>query len=196
MRDMIKPTVSMFIICLVVSTCLALVNNVTRDVISLRAESDAEEQRRLVLSKADAFKLLEGREAEDESGLIRRVYAAYDGGKLIGYVFNASPKGFGGEIAVTVGISIENRITGVRVGNNSETPGLGSKTADLSFSGQYRDRDIRQDFVVVKRPAAADNEVQAVSGATISSAAVTKAVQASARLGRELLKEQDGGGGK
>jgi electron transport complex protein RnfG len=193
MRDMVKPTISLFIICLVVSFCLAFVNGITKDTIAQRIEKDAEEQRKLVLSEASSFKLAEGWEDKDESGLIRQAYAAYNGEVLIGYVFSVFPKGYGGEIAVTVGISSENKISGVKIGNNNETPGLGTKTADDKFIGQYQDKDILKDFIVVKRPAAADNEIQAVSGATISSTAVTKAVQASAALGSKMLQEQNGG---
>jgi electron transport complex protein RnfG len=190
---MIKPTLSLFIICLITSFCLAFVNGITKDTIAQRNAKDAEEQRKLVLNKADSFKQIDGWEDKDESGLIREAYAAYNGESLIGYVFSAFPKGYCGEIAVTVGVSSENRITGVRIGSNNETPGLGSKTANDDFTGQYQDKDILKDFTLVKRAATADNEIQAVSGATISSTAVTKAVQASARLGSKLLQGKDGG---
>ena len=193
MRDMVKPTVSLFVICVLVSFCLAFVNGITKDTIDERIAKDAEEQRKMVMSEADSFKELAGWEEKDESGLIREVYAAYSGEALIGYVFSADPVGYGGEIAVTVGISSGNKITGVKIGNNSETPGLGTKTADDMFTGQYQDKDISTDFTVTKRPATAENEIQAVSGATISSKAVTKAVQASNELGGKLLQEQDGG---
>jgi len=193
MRDMVKPTLSLFIICFVVSLCLAFVNGITKDTIARRAEKDAEEQRKLVFSDADSFKQVEGWEEKDESGLIRNVYAAYRGNELVGYVFTAAPTGFGGEIEVTVGISNEKVISGVRVGNNSETPGLGTKTAGSDFTAQFTGKGIQSDFAIVKRPASLDNEIQAVSGATISSTAVTKAVSASAALGGKLLQEQNGG---
>lgn len=193
MRDVVKPTLSLLIICMVVSFCLAFVNGMTKDTIAERIAKDAEEQRKLVLSEASSFKPVEGWNDKDESGLIREVYAAYNGESLIGYVFSALPKGYGGRIAVTVGMNSGNKITGVKIGSNTETPGLGTKTANDDFTGQYKDKDIQKDFIVVKRPATADNEIQAVSGATISSSAVTKAVQASAELGSKLIQEQDGG---
>lgn len=193
MRDMIKPTISLFIICLITTFCLAFVNSITKDTILERALLDAEEQRKLVLSEADSFKMLDGESDKDESGLIDEVYAAYSGEELVGYVFNASPKGYGGEIAVTVGVSNENIITGVQIGNNSETPGLGSKTANREFTEQFQNKDISGDIVVVKRPVSQDNEIQAISGATVSTNAVTRAVQASAGLAEKLL---DGGDNK
>lgn len=193
MREMVKPTVSLFIICLVVSFCLAFVNGITKDTIAARTASDEEEQMRLVMNDADSFMPLDDWEDKDESGVLRKVYAAYKGEELVGYVFNAAPKGFGGEISVTVGVTSGNKISGIKIGNNSETPGLGSKATGEDFTGQYTDKDILTDFTVVKRPASSDSEIQAVSGATVSSTAVTRAVQASADLGSKLLQEQNGG---
>jgi electron transport complex protein RnfG len=187
---MMKPTLSLFIICLVTTFCLAFVYGITKDTIVERTEKDAEVQRKMVISQADSFEKLEGWEKDDESGLISQVYAAYSGEKLIGYVFNALPKGYGGEIAVTVGVSKTKKITGVKIGNNEETPGLGSKTANEVFTGQYTGKDISSSLKVTRVPARAENEIQAVSGATVSSRAVTQAVQVSANLGEKLL---DGG---
>ncbi len=194
MRDMIKPSLSLFVICLVTAFCLAFVNNITKEPIIRRMEMDAEEKRKQVMSQAESFEKLEGWEAQDESGIIKEVYAAYIGEELAGYVFSAAPKGFGGEIAVTVGVDSESAISGVRIGDNQETPGLGSKTADEKFTEQYIGKDISKEIKIVKRPVSTDDEVQAVSGATISTRAVTSAVQASAELGGKLL--ENGGGSK
>lgn len=193
MRDMVKPALSLFVICLVTTFCLAFVYDITKDTIVQRMEKDAEEQRKMVLSEADAFEKLDGWEAEDQSGLISQAYAAYKGEELVGYVFNALPKGYGGEIAVTVGVNNNSEISGVKIGSNEETPGLGAKAADEAFTGQYTGKDISSVLKVTKVPAKADNEIQAVSGATVSSKAVTQAVQASAVLGKKLL---DGGDAK
>ncbi len=193
MRDMIKPSVSLFIICLITAFCLAFVNNTTKDTIAQRTQKDAEEQRRQVLSIADSFKRLETQQGAEDSNMIREAYAAYSGDKFVGYVFSAYPSGYGGEIAVTVGVGSDGRITGVRIGANQETPGLGSKTAEDRFTGQYIDKSIDNSIRVVKVPPKAGDEIQAVSGATISSRAVTSAVQASADMAKILLQEQDGG---
>lgn len=193
MRDMIRPSASLFAICLITTFCLAFVNAITKDTIEERSLKDAQEQRKLVLSEADGFEKLEGEAEKDESGLIKEVYAAFDGDKLVGYVFSAAPKGFGGEITVTVGVTSEKKISGVSIGDNSETPGLGSKVANEGFTEQFKDKDISSDIVVVKRPVSKENEVQAISGATVSTNAVAGAVQASARLAEKLL---DGGENK
>lgn len=193
MRDMIRPSVSLFVICLITAFCLAFVNSSTRDAIAQRTQKDAEEQRRQVLSSADSFKRLSAQQGVEYSALIRDAYAAYSENKFVGYVFSAYPKGYGGEIAVTVGVGSDGRITGVKIGANNETPGLGARTADDRFTGQYAEKSVDNTIEVVKVPPKADDEIQAVSGATISSKAVTKAVQASADIAKKLLQEQVGG---
>ena len=85
-------------------------------------------------------------------------------------------KGYGGDITVVTGISAEGKVTGVYTLNSSETPGLGKKTEDEAFTEQYlADRQGSQ-FQVVKNTAKGPGEVVAVAGATISSKAVTQAV--------------------
>jgi len=196
MREMLKPALRLFAICFITAFCLAFVNYITKDTIDQRSAMEAEELRKQVLSEADSFEKLEDWEELDDSGLIKEVYAAYSGEKFAGYVFSAAPSGFGGEIAVTVGIGRDKKICGIRIGDNQETPGLGTKTADEKFTGQYTGKDISREIKVVKRPVSSDDEIQAVSGATVSTKAVNSAVQACANLGSKLLKEQNGGGVK
>ena len=191
MRDIIKTTLPLLVICFVVALCLAFVNSMTKDTIIERAKSDAETKRRQVLTEAKSFNEINDWQDKDESGIIREAYAAYDGQELVGYVFSAFPKGYGGGIQVTVGVGIDNTISGVKIGDNKETPGLGSKTSQESFTGQYLGKEIQKEFQVVKRSPTTNNEIEAISGATISTKAVTSAVAASAKLGGKLLK--DGG---
>lgn len=195
MRDIIKTTVPLIVICFVTALLLAFVNSTTKDTILQRAKSDAEEKRRQVMTEAQRFKEIDGWQDQDETGIVSEAYAAYDGqDQLIGYVFSAVPKGYGGDIHVTVGVSDDMNITGVQIGDNNETPGLGSKAKDEKFVGQYTGKSIEKEIQVVKSTPSADNEIEAISGATISSRAVTSAVDASAKLGDRLLK--DGGNSK
>jgi len=217
MREIFKSSLPLFIICLVVALCLSLVNNLTKDTIDKRSKEDAEEQRRQVLNDAKSFKEVANWKENDKSGIIREAYAGFDGEKLVGYVFSVYPKGYGGEIKVTVGIGSDKRISGVRIGDNKETPGLGTKISEKDFFEQYSQKEIEKPFNVVKQLSSKDNEIQAVtgatvsstadnqassnnneiqaiSGATISSKAVTSAVQAAADLGKILLNK--GGNGE
>ena len=124
---------------------------------------------------------------------MKEVYAAYSGDEFVGYVFSAVSSGYGGDVPVTVGVGKDGTITGVRVGDNEETPGLGSKAAGEKFTSQYTGKAISGGIRIVSGPATADDEIQAVSGATISTNAVNSAVQASADLGVKLLGQNGGG---
>lgn len=194
MRDMQKATITLLVICFCTALSLAFVNSLTKDTIKQRANQDEEEKRRQVMHAANNFSELAGWQEQDASGLIREVHAAYDGSKLVGYVFSAVPKGYAGEMKITVGIDAAQKVTGVSIGENKETPGLGTKAAEPGFIGQYLGKDRQKALQVVKRPPSAGNEIQAISGATITSKAVTSAVQAALELDNKL--SQDGGGRK
>jgi len=194
-RRLLDPALKLFVICLATALCLAVVNLITKDTIALRVEQAAEEQRLQVMSAADSFEKLEGWEDQDGTGLVKEVYVAYSGDKLVGYVFSAVSSGYGGDIPVTVGVGKDGTITGVRVGDNEETPGLGSKVAGEKFISQYEGKAISGELRIVSGPASAEDEIQAISGATRSTKAVNSAVQASADLGAKLL-QQNGGGNK
>ncbi|MCL6591306.1 MAG: RnfABCDGE type electron transport complex subunit G [Firmicutes bacterium] len=187
MRNLMKPALILCIICCSVALCLALVNYFTKDIIKQRTEMEAEEQRKQVIHEAQSFKSLAGWKGKDQSGIIREVYAAYHQRKLAGYVLVVFPKGYGGEIKVTVGLSADGRISGVNIGENNETPGLGAKAAEDGFLNQYSQKKIQNTLQVVKRKPLSDNEIQAISGATITSKAVTGAVQAAMELGQKLI---------
>ncbi|MBK5653998.1 MAG: RnfABCDGE type electron transport complex subunit G, partial [Rhizobium sp.] len=191
MRDMVKPTITLFVICFAVALCLALVNSLTKETIIERAIAGAEEQRKQVLSEAERFKKLENWKDKTNNEIVREAYSAYKGEKLVGYVFSAFPKGYGGEMQITVGITSDGKVSGVSLGDNKETPGLGTKASEDDFIGQYKGKNSQNTLQVVKRAPSADNEIQAISGATITSKAVTSAVQASAELAGKLM--QDGG---
>jgi electron transport complex protein RnfG len=194
-REMMSPALRLFAICLATAFCLAFIYDITKDTIAMRNQQAAEEQRMQVQSAADSFEKIEGWEDQDETGLVKEVHAAYSGDKFIGYVFSTVSSGYGGDIAVTVGVGSDSTITGITVGENQETPGLGGKVANEKFTSQYAGKDISREIKIVTGKDPAENGIQAVSGATISTNAVNRAVQASADLGAKLL-QQNGGGNK
>ena len=92
----------------------------------------------------------------------------------MGYVFSVTVKSYGGDLSAMVGISSEtDKITGVEITAISDTPGLGMKVDSEDFLSQYIDRSGN---IGVNKNEKTDTEIQAVSGATISSKAVTEAV--------------------
>jgi electron transport complex protein RnfG len=131
---------------------------------------------------ADQLKI-EGLTASER---ITKVYEAQKGGESLGYVIEVSTKGYGGAIKMFVGIDKSQSITGVLLSSHNETPGLGSKAADEAFSGQYLGAAPEKELFVVKGVAKNDNEIQAISGATITSRAVTQGVSDAIALVRSM----------
>lgn len=113
---------------------------------------------------------------QDRSAL--KVYEVKDGAsKGVGWVIPASSMGFADKINLLVGIDYQfERITGMEVIDQKETPGLGNLIIDEEWRDQFKGKSTAQDIEVVKRPVDADQEVEAVTGATISSVTVAVAI--------------------
>lgn len=178
-NSIIKPTLVLFIVCVIISGSLAYVNGMTTDIIQENTLAEQEEFRRQVLPEADSFRIIE------QTGLPEAVKGVYEGfatNASEGYVVEVSTKGYGGAISMTIGVNTEGQISGVIVGSNNETPGLGSKATQADFTEKFDVVSLgnipESGLVVVKQSPKADHEIQAVSGATISSRAITKGVQA------------------
>lgn len=98
-------------------------------------------------------------------------------GQLVGWAIQSSGPGFVDKIGLVVGLSADaSRITGLKVLQSIETPGLGSKIKG-EWADQYQGLNASSNIDVVKRPVAEGaNEVQAITGATWSSRYVTDIV--------------------
>lgn len=187
MKDILKLGVTLFAICAVAALVLGVTNNITAPVIEERNIQASNEARKIVLSETDEFKELDGM----NSDIVLEVYEGIKDGQVIGYTIKTSSKGYGGAIELMVGISKDGKITGVEIGNHSETPGLGSKATEPMFKNQYVDKDVSNSLLVVKGSANNDNEISAISGATITSNGVTSGVNAAMKIYNEKLSGND-----
>ena len=185
MKDILKLGVTLFAICAVAALVLGVTNNITAPVIEERNIQASNEARKTVLPEADEFKELEGM----NSDIVLEVYEGIKDGQVIGYTIKTSSKGYGGAIELMVGISKDSKITGVEIGNHSETPGLGSKATEPIFKNQYVDKDVSNSLLVVK--GSANNDISAISGATITSNGVTNGVNAAMKIYNEKLSGND-----
>lgn len=153
----------LLVIALIAGLALGVVYAVTKEPIARQEVEAADAARRTVLPGADTFTLEDGGE----------IYAGCDAsGAVVGYTLSGVCKGYGGEIEVTVGVDTAGVITGVNVGGSSfsETAGLGAETKKPKFTEQFI--GMNGDIAIQKD----GGQVQAVSSATISSRAVTNAV--------------------
>lgn len=175
MNNIAKLGANLFVICAVAALALGLTNQVTAPKIEERNIQANNESRQTVLPKAKEFKQFEYSGFEGDNDLVAEVYEGTDGSELVGYTIKTLPKGYGGQMEIMVGISKDGVITGINIGNMSETPGLGSKAAEPAFKDQFNQKPAKE-LDVVKGKASAENQIEAISGATITSSAVTKGV--------------------
>ena len=147
-----------------------------------------------------AFVLREGKLARFESpddSLPKEeaVYAGYDdAGGLVGFAVPTEGPGFQDTIKLLYGYSVERkRVVGMEVLESRETPGLGDKIIkDMSFVGNFRDLAVEPAIAAVKGGRSGENEVDAISGATISSVAVCNIINDSNQRWLERLAEAKG----
>lgn len=179
-KDIIYPTFILVAICLVITAALVGTNGMTEAKIAELNAKTEEEAKQEVLPEADGFTT---ETISTDNGEVE-YYVATNGA---GYVFATSNKGYGGQVGVMTGISSEGEITGVKVVSHNETPGLGAKAADASFSDQYKMPIPEGGSVeVTKTGKSADNQIEAISGATITSNAVTTSVNNAIALFNEI----------
>ncbi len=177
-KAILIPTVSLFLICLFVTALLALTNNVTADKITENEENNKQASMRTVLPDAAEFEEIEA----------EVLYLGKDkDGNPVGYAISTATQGYGGQVKVMTGIGTDGKIVGVDVFyNDDETPGLGKNTSNEAFRDQYKGLTVDTAIVVSKDNTAGNaQEVDAVTSATISSRAVTKAVNEACEKYRE-----------
>lgn len=180
-KEIIKPALILFLICAVMAGALAYVNAITEPVIAQNEK--LAEQQSLSQVFADANNFSDAIEASSliekgysVTGSIEKLYEAQKDGESIGYVIAVSSRGYGGEIKMLVGIDNASNIKGVTLTSHNETPGLGANVGKSSFTNQFEGEIPKEAFFVVKHETANDNEIQAVTAATVSSKAVTAGV--------------------
>lgn len=99
-------------------------------------------------------------------------------GNVLGYVITVTAKdGSQGSITFSVGIQNDGTVNGYSITNISETPGLGMKAEEEDFYGQFQGKKV-ESFEVVKQKPAADNEVESITGSTITSKAMANGCNA------------------
>ena len=115
------------------------------------------------------------------------LYTIYSDGAVAGYAFLAAGRGYSGDIDILVGLEDEVTIKGVTIISQSETPGLGNRITENFFTSVFAGINI--DDIALKQDG---GQIDAITGATISSQAVVEAVRDAAIEKVKLLKERAG----
>ena len=172
--SMLKLAGILFAFSAVVAVLLGLVNLVTEEPIAAyQAEKTAQAMETVL--PADSYEAV----SYDGGGLVQEIFRAGDAG----WVVRVAPSGFGGTIDMVVGVDTDGCVTGVSIVSMSETSGLGANASRQSFRDQYVGKS---GSVALSKQG---GEIDALTGATVTSTAVTNGVNAALNAVSELRKE-------
>nr|WP_122013125.1 RnfABCDGE type electron transport complex subunit G [Maliibacterium massiliense] len=180
MHEAMRMVLRLGLICLIAALVLGGVYAITKDPIEQQRLAANNEARRIIMKDASDFKLLDLEAFEGDADVLE-VAQALSGGDVIGYTFSVMTTGYGGDMQLMVGISSDGNVTGVHVGTNAETAGVGSKVTEDDFKGQFAGKSAAQALEV-------GSDINAITGATVSSRAVTKGVNAAIAYYNQFLK--------
>lgn len=173
MKENLKLGFILFVVTAIAGLFLGGAYTITKEPIERQAMLEKNQAMQEILPAAETFEL--SNVEIPEGTAIEEVNTGLQGNNVVGYAIKVTPKGFGGLIEMMVGITADGKIGGIKILSLSETPGLGANATKESFSGQFKDKDA-ESLEVVKMEASSDNQIEAITGATITSRAVTNGV--------------------
>jgi len=187
----------LFVISAVAACALALTNYVTAGTIeemNIQANTVARQE---VLPDATDFEEVL---AEDVAKIAKEIsmekpeelmeiYIGTNNGEVVGYTVKTAPtSGYSGEIQVLTGVSSDGVISGITIIKHNETPGLGA-LATGEWNDQFTGKSATEKLVVVKgTPQDGGNEIQAITGSTITSRAVIEGVNTAIAVYQNMSK--------
>ena len=187
----IRDALALTTITLVSGLALGAVYGITKEPIARQEELAKQEAYQEVFPEAEQFQTVtldeemsgQIRSGLDEAGYtqdsIQEVTEALDDeGQRLGYAITVlTTAGYGGEIQFSMGVSLDGTVNGISFLSISETAGLGMKADTEEFRGQFAQKQVEA-FTYTKNGASEEDEIDAISGATITTSAVTDAVNA------------------
>lgn len=188
MNETIKLALILFIITAVAASVLAISNSVTSERIAEADRLASERAKMEVLDIAEEFKQLDEnrlKEIVGDNTNITEINEGYKGSDLVGYTFSIEVNGYGGPLTFMTGISKDGKITGIKVLVHEETPGLGANSTRPFFTDSFKGKPVDSEITAVREPKA-DNEVQALTSATVTTNAIVDGVN----LIRQIYSEK------
>lgn len=186
MNKIVKNTLILTAITVVSGLLLGVVYDITKEPIAQAQENTKQEAYRAVLSDASSFEAVDF-DADSASSLLSEngytsdeitgvVEGTDDSGETVGYVISVqSGEAYDGTLELSVGIATDGTVKGVEMLDISETAGLGMKADEAEFKDQFKDKNVEK-FTYTKTGEDGDDMIDAISGATITTNAVTNAV--------------------
>ena len=193
MKSMIKDAAILFAITLIAGLLLGVVYEVTKEPIAVQEAKRKNEACKEVFQDAVNFESLElsaPETGEKASATVNEVSAAVaEDGTVLGYVLDITThEGYNGDIQFTMGIRLDGTVNGISLLSIAETPGLGMKAEEV-LKPQFAEKSVTQ-FAYTKTGAVTPDQIDAISGATVTTNAMVNGVN----TGLEFFKTELGGG--
>ena len=194
-KTMIKNALILFVITLVAGVLLGFVYQITKEPIAYQNQLAETKANQEVFTDAASFEEVELDEAAavtataeySKISIVSAKKALDASGNTLGYVLQISSVGYGDEIVFTMGITNDGVLNGISIISINETPGLGMN-AEKVLVPQFVAKTILGNFEVTKTTATSDSQIEAISGATITSRAITNGVNAGINYWSNVLK--------
>lgn len=190
MREGLRIIVVLVITCVVAGLALAGVQAKTAPIIEQQEIQTLKDGLSKVMDGAASFDSVPAEQMAGAGAAVKNAWQAKDAaGKTVGYVIEAAPSGYGGPIRMLVGVTPENSIKRFFILEAlNETPGLGARTTEPAFAEQFT--GLKPNIGLAKGRPASGNEIQAVTGATISSRAVLDGVNQALAFASQLNEKR------
>lgn len=172
-QKILKLGIILFTVTAITGLILGAVYEITSGPIKATQERLKNEALSGALPEADSFKQIDIAGGSPE--IVKEIQEGFTENASTGHCITVTPKGYGGPIEIVVGILSDGTLRAIRILSQTETPGLGAKAATEDFMGKYSDKKV-ETLSVVKTPPSDTAQIQAISGATITSEAVTLGV--------------------
>lgn len=165
-KEILKLGLILGLVCLLAGFALSATYSITKDKITEQQRRALVQAQKEIFPDASEFKKIEIEETKVGSATLKEIYECLNENEnLIGYIATASTPGYGGSIIFVLGINNDFSIKGVKVTEQTETPGLGANIAKPSFLEQFIGKTLNDEFVVKK-------DIEPITSATISSRSI------------------------
>lgn len=183
MKQMIKLSVTLAVYTVVACLALAAVNMLTFPYIQQAKEAKTQKALKALFPDADSFRpITEGLPQSVNKVTFGNAYTAFQGEKPVGVIVTVTGRTYA-QATILAGIDVTGNLVMIQFLTFTDSPGIGLKAAEEPFIGQFRNKSVKDAFAL-------GNDIQAITGATITSTAVTRIVKIAVDAAAAYISEQ------
>lgn len=172
MKQYLRVALVLFLICAIAALLLAVINDITAPVIAVNIQKETEE----ALSAVSSGLTLGNKTEVNENGIVYYIELLDNSGNVGGFITELTGAGYGGTFSLVASYDSEGVLLDAKMMGNSETPGLGKKSEESWYMEMFKGKG--GDVALPLKKSDLDGaSADAVSGATVTFSAVSRALQ-------------------